>query len=437
MIALKVKGLDMSESDFWLYRWIDACGVSSYQAAKKHLADPVSREALVDFASAAPYTTEPLADTPVPSIAAGCGVDLSGNLDCIAWECLKSRVDDLLRHICLYFDRVVVVGASAYDLVRQNAGLAQEHFNERILSHIQLLLYLREIGAEPLLAFREKPPACEIHLKESADKAGLRELLEISEEESVYLEGDATISLRPHEDHVDYRFDHPKFEHTVWGVIPQTSGDASDMVARRTVCAFVFQRYVAHLASDVRAARSLRTPLGSTIRYHRRLLQGQPHRDGIPEIAFALGLPVLRGIDPATVIRLRSDEHAAFERFRRALRTAVSERFRSAADPRAEVLAGEIQADLIVPALYDIEGRLESARSALAKKASVNLSLGAIATACGLFANEPILTAAGLGGAVGALTALHKHVDEVREVELSDMYFLWHVADQHGRRDPM
>jgi hypothetical protein len=146
-------------------------------------------------------------------------------------------------------------------------------------------------------------------------------------------------------------------------------------------------------------------------------------------------MPILRGIDPAIVIRLRSDEQAAFERFRRALRSALGERLRSAADSRAEALAEEIHSDLIVPAIYDIKGRLESARSALAKKASVNLSLGAIATACGLFANEPILVAAGLAAAAGVLTAEHKYVDEAREVELADMYFLWRVEDRHGNRD--
>jgi hypothetical protein len=280
----------MGESDFWLYRWIDACGISSYLSAKDRLADPASRQALFDFASVVPDTTEPLAEGSIASITAGCGIDLSGNLDCIAWECLKSRVDDLLRHICLYFDRVVVVGASAHEVIKQHTGLAREDLDERILSHIQLLLYLRQIGAEPLFSFRQKPPACEIHLKESADKARVRNLLEIGEEESAYLEMDATISLRPHGNHIHYRFDHPQFEHTVWAIIPQGSGGhASDGDARRRVCASVFQHYLAHLASDVRTAHRLRTPLGSTVRYHRRLLQGTTHRDSIPEIAFALG----------------------------------------------------------------------------------------------------------------------------------------------------
>jgi hypothetical protein len=419
----------MSAGDqYWLYKWIDACGISSCDAAEARLSDPVSRQAMIDLAAAEPFTTAPLESSATVSITAGCGIDLSGNLDCFAWDCLKNRFDELLRHICLYFDRVVVVGASAHDFVEHFAELSPKRFSERVLPYLKLLLYLRAIGAEPLLAFRQKPPACQIHLSDAVEKARLGELLEIAEEESSYLEAEAEVSSAPHEGHLDYEFNHPLFEHTIWGAIPSTVASAS---LKRAVCVSVFNRYLAHLTADVRTARALRTPLGSSIRYHCRLLQGRKNSDTVAETAFAVGLPVLRGIDPATIIKLRSDEQPAFERFRRALRLALTERLKSTKESRVDLIAAQIHSDLIVPAIHDVEARLNFARRALARKAALSLSIGAISTACGLLVNEPILSAAGLAGAVGALTAEHRYVDQVAEIELMDMYFIWKVAGQH------
>jgi hypothetical protein len=424
----------MKSCDYWLYRWMDVCGVSSYESAKVHLSDRVSRQALLDFASEEQYTIIPLTKARVPSITAGRGIDLSGELDCLDWECRKARVDELLTHVCLYFDRVVVVVASAHDTVEYHASVTKRQFDEKILSDIKLLLYLRRIGAEPLLVFRQKAPACPVHWEESAHIAGLSPLLGILDKETAYLNKRARIELTAHKDHLDFQFVHPEFEHTVWGAIrkPPTKNLATT-VARRDVCACVFRQYMMHLASDVRTAETLGTALGSTVRYHGRLLRSLGRVPGIDDAAFELGLPFLQGIDLRTVLKLRLDESEAFERFRRALRKALNERVRSATKSSAQAIAQEIEEDLIRPSIDGIKSRLRSAQRALAKKAALNLSLGALATACGLLTGQLILTTSGLGVAFGALNAEHKYIDERRELEFSDMYFLWRVRDTHAR----
>jgi hypothetical protein len=416
----------MGERLYWLFQWIDACGIRSVDQARKHLRDTASKRAIVDLAAAQPYTTEPLPPGTTPSLVAGRGLDLSGDLDCLHWECRRRQVDHLITRVALYFDRVVIVGAPAHQVVTDFEVLDPGQFDERLLSHIQLLLYLREIGAEKLLYFRQKPPACKLHWRERTQDAGMGEIADFTDREAERLQELAEIYLKPHENHFDYQFDHPDFEHSVWGAIDAgVDAGNSRVELDRRVCAAVFQKYLVHLASDVRAANSLQSPLGCSVKYHNRLLSFLRRPSAVPDVAFALALPVLSGVPPSELLRLRSEEQDAFTRFRQALSQAITERIASQKANNGSAVASEVFRDLIEPALANIHDRLRRAQRALAKKAVISLSLGALATTCGLLSATSVLVAAGFGGVLGALNAEHKFIDEQKEVELSDLYFAW------------
>jgi len=72
-----------------------------------------------------------------------------------------------------YFDRIVVVGPSASEYSRLLSSKVDQQIIERLLSHIQLLLYIRKIGAEDLLVFRQKRPPCEFHFEDHMREVGL------------------------------------------------------------------------------------------------------------------------------------------------------------------------------------------------------------------------------------------------------------------------
>lgn len=100
---------------FWLYEWIDERGITSIKKAERLLKDSRQVALLQERAAAVPFTTEPLdPGAGELELLGGRGVDLSGELDCFAWECRKAQVDKLLAHVWHYFDRVVVVGPSAH-----------------------------------------------------------------------------------------------------------------------------------------------------------------------------------------------------------------------------------------------------------------------------------------------------------------------------------
>ena len=161
----------------------------------------------------------------------------------------------------------------------------------------------------------------------------------------------------------------------------------------------VIANHIAHLVSDVEAAKGTRSPLGSVIPLHQDMLRTLRLRMGAYEedVAFYLRLPVLVGVDTETLLRVRQDEREHFIAFRDRLRAAIQERVRAAQTNDPSILAQEVKADLIDPALNDIQRRLSAARNVLVRKASASIGMGALMTTCGLLTANPLLITTGVG----------------------------------------
>ncbi|HXV06232.1 MAG TPA: hypothetical protein VFP23_10055 [Solirubrobacterales bacterium] len=410
---------------FWLYKWLEDRDITSAGEAEYRLKEPKELAGLHDLAAAVPYTTEPLDSTTGEwDLLGGRGVDLSGELDCFAWECRKAQVDKLLSHAWHYFDRIVVVGPSAHRVAGDLENGASEAGLGRLTSDIRLLLYLREIGAEPLVVFRQKPPPCEVHLDLHAREVGLDQALVCLDALAERAARVAEIQTQRHGDHFHYEFVHPRFEHTVWGTVRPEGQDLPFEVSRA-----VFRRYMSHLTSDVRAAQTLSLPLASTIQVHGDLLGLTARSPSAAELMFDLRLPVVDGADVRTLLELREAEGEYFERFRLALRLAAEERL-PAGDHDSVAIAQQIQREVIEPAIADIAVRLRAAADTLAVKTRLTTRLSAVLIACGVYLQEPLIVSAGLTAAGASMQAWMKHEDEVGRARLSNMFFLWE-AEQH------
>jgi hypothetical protein len=320
----------------------------------------------------------------------------------------------------------VVVGPSAYDMSR--AFKEQSGIPDHLPVYVRLLLYLREIGAEELLIFRQKRPPCQEHLKDHLHEVGIDDAEAEAERVIPQLAEEAKLQLRVHDDHLDYTFSHPLFEHTVWGAIrPDADEDLSQAVARSVV-----RKYLASLASDLYTAKVLNSPLGSTVRLHTRLLVGRTIASEDSSLAFRLELPALHGIDARTLLKIRNDERPTFDRFRRALAKAMEDRLAASTSKNAAEIANEIQQDVLEPALADIQMRLKAATGVLTRKAGVTIGIAGLPTIYGLYKATPLLVVPGLMQAVGTLiSATHKYIEERRDIALSDMFFLWE-AQRHA-----
>jgi hypothetical protein len=152
---------------------MDTFEIKTVSQAESLIKDAGLRKDLQKRAADVPFTLEKIERTKTPTVVAGQAIDLSGQLDCLHWDCLKKQVDTLFSHVWHYFDGIVVVGPSANTYSDLLGRDARPEIIERLLTYVRLLLYIREIGAEDLLIFREKLPPCEVHFEEHMKRAGL------------------------------------------------------------------------------------------------------------------------------------------------------------------------------------------------------------------------------------------------------------------------
>jgi hypothetical protein len=370
------------------------------------------------------------------SITAGRGIDLSGELDCMGHSCRQQQVSDLLTHAWYYFDKVVIADPIGH-LISRISHMAPKEFDTAVITHTRVLLFLRTIGADSLITFRMKPEVCELHWRGHASESFHRPLLKRADALVNELAKEAQVTLRPGvAGEVNFTFNHPSFEHTVWGQLddPGVTSLSKSEINRRA-CSSVIRRYIAHLTSDLRAAHLDKLPLGSTVWLHKRVLGPQTVAMTPSEVAFELELPYLAGIPMESLVDLRNEKHDEFQRFRTKLRLAATELLAERSGKNPKKIAQQIREDVIDPELRRIKEALAAAKKSFAKKVALTASLGTLATVCGLLAGsmEPVAIAAGTAAvATGLSAAASKKIDDSKDISLSDMYFLWRAV-QHRR----
>jgi hypothetical protein len=155
----------------------------------------------------------------------------------------------------------------------------------------------------------------------------------------------------------------------------------------------------------------------------------------------ALELPVFTDLSASDFLKLREDEQPYFERFRAALREAISSRLvPENAGKSAGELAQSIENDFLRPGLADIERRVRGNRKALMKKGTLSLAIGASAATIGALSSVPLMITGGvaaLGASVPLAPLINKYIDDRdTSIPMSDLYFLWYIGKhgKHGKR---
>jgi hypothetical protein len=314
----------VSESSFWLYQWLDSYLVTSTERAMVLLQEPGPRMALKEIAEEAARRSTTYVPGTGPSIVAGGDLDLSGNIGCISFRCRKLQVDTLFNYVWHYFDTVAVVGASpSYFLHRlDHPQMDEVPIMEALEHHIRLLLHIRNIGAEDLLMFVDKPVKEQSDWRAQARESGLGASLNLADELIRQLIREARVDFTTHEDHLHYELRHPSLRRVFMNEIPYRKPTIS---AKRRAAEQAVAFCMLQLVSDIQTARSLELPLGSDYPLHERMLERASRANAPTEadVAFHLKLPVLQGIEPELLLQIRRDEHEHFEAFR----TACEARF--------------------------------------------------------------------------------------------------------------
>lgn len=425
----------MAAETYWLYDWIDAHGVKNASQAAKLLHTARPRLDLRDRAEHRLTINEPLRSIDGPTIVAGRPIDVSGQLDCINWLCIKKQMDTLFGHVLHYFDRIVVAGPS-YAQIANYLDSDDDQLTDVILGFIKILLYVREIGGADFLVFREKPALCEHHVHEALNAAGLGPVWSDVLEHIDALAKKAKVTTERIGPYTAFRYEHPMLPEPKFTLIRGTKRILSERALRKSATEDFFLGTLAALGSDIVAAQKLEAPLGTTGRFRNDIVDVALGEPTTSDVAFQMNLPVLSGISPANLIKLRHDERLSFERFRDALRVAIQERIRVAGDQDAAKIAKDIRSDVIEPALRNIEQRLQAAKTALGNKINTALIVAALPTICGIYTSTLLLAASGLRLATGSvLTATQKYFDEKAALKSENMYFLWQ-AQGHASKKP-
>ena len=358
-------------------------------------------------------------------LIAGAGIDLSGRLDCNATECRRAQVDRLFRRAWHYFETVVARDAIAEDLiVHKNCPDAE--IQNRLLPHFETALMVRELGADALVEFMPRVPACFEHWQTHAKEAGIEDIAAREKEIVDQLLRVTSIALKSERDGVLCTMNNPDFSHTQWVHLPQEKikGRTKRQI-RRDALGTVVRRFLVHLTADVSAARKYGGALGSTIPMFQKLLANRSEEVG--NVAFEVELPALDGLSTDQLIEVRLKYRDTFVRFRKRVGSFLEECIKQGITRPADIRA-KLKADLIDGELEELKSNLKQAEESLKRKSAYALSLGSLVATIGV--TTGIITppvAFGLLATVSAASlspGVSRYVDDSVKLKSEDMYFL-------------
>lgn len=425
--------------DYWLYRWMDEFDVDLEKVPKSGrmaLSSPTAMKKLFDLAMDVDLAT--VGAVPDYSVIAGRTLDVSGPYNCYRFYCMKNRLDRTLSSAWHYFDSIVVAGISEHRLAHRIATVAKDEREEAViqplLHYLKFLSYVRAIGADKLLVFRQKPlNLCVSCARETATERGL---FAFEDEAAVSrlrdsLKSDAEISIKWSESSKSWKcvVDHDLLPDSF--LFSLSAGSES-----RPNDDDVIDEFMAHgaaaLLQDFHQSQRLARPL---LQEFRSSLFGDPPNQSLtPEsVALTIKLPYLEYVDSASLIAAISDERDSFIDFRAALRTAINEKVQNAGGARPDVVGAQIERDLIEPSLANIERRLNTARRVLAKKSAAGVAVGAAILTVGVLTAMPFIMAAGVTAIASPMLDVKKYYEDRGTIEDSDMYFLWRLSKAASR----
>lgn len=421
-------------SEYWVYTWLDSNRIRNIDELKTSLA----RAGVLDeLKQAADLVVESWRSSPVEarplSLIAGAGIDLSGRLDCNATSCRRAQVDRLFRRAWHYFQTIVARDAIAEDL-RVHRNCSDDEVRERLLPHFETALIVREYGAEALVEFLPRIPACFEHWRQHAKEAGIEDIALRESELVDQLLPVTDIALRKNNGGMHCTLNNSGFSHTQWVDFSETDtrGKGEQQIKREALTR-VARKFLVHLSADVNAARKYGGAFGSSIPIFQRLLANRG--EGVSNVAFEVGLPALDGLSTAQLIDVRLEYADSFARFRKHLQSFLEECIRQGVASPADIRA-KLKADLIDAELEELKSNLKQAEDALKLKSAYALTLSTLTMIIGV--TTGIVTPAvafGLGATVTAASlspGVSRYVDETTRIGSDDMYFLLQAeAHQH------
>jgi hypothetical protein len=412
--------------DYWLYKWFEKNNIKAIEDAARVLSDKTSLLKMHEMAHEWWSLPSHNSDSKI-SLFAGSGLDLSGPLSCSNPECRKGQIDTLFRHAWHYFDIIQLPDSVGFYLLHTDWGTNSEKQFTDLLRRIEVILYLLDIGARPLLHFSKRHPMDKEKKDAFLQSQGFlmddgitRELVD-----ELIRVGNTQTTIT--DDKLEFIISDPYLRINSVGHTEHHSDKVSNDDIRNIVLEII-KIHLRVLADDLNSLSKEGGTLGSTVWTHSKVLQQTSNKSTPESVAFNIQLPSLADIPIEQLIRVRLDEQESFHRFRKALHIGLKERLDNNATENSGTLAIQIQNDLIQPELDLITRKLNSARVVLNKKTVTNIGLTLLSTTCGLILGAPAAilgTAVITGLAAATAKSVSSYIEDEKDALLSDTYFIW------------
>jgi hypothetical protein len=150
-----MKGTTMDR--FWLFEWLDEFGITTKNRADKALRDRILEADLIHRAKRI-HAQPPKEKAPLNSILVGRGLDFSNSaFQCPSIECRKRQVNELFSLVWHYFDKIIVADDFTSRLAHIDENRLSAQTRKDLAEFLELLIYLKRIGADTIVDFEPKP----------------------------------------------------------------------------------------------------------------------------------------------------------------------------------------------------------------------------------------------------------------------------------------
>src|SRR5262249_54009423 len=134
------------------------------------------------------------------------------------------------------------------------------------------------------------------------------------------------------------------------------------------------------------------------------------------------------------VLSFRENEAVDFQAFRAALRMTIEERIKALPEANAEQIADSVYRDVLEPQIIALERKTAKAADLLSKRAMATFAIGSIVTTVDLLAFTPLVAPGIVIAAGGTLANYLEWLKDRKEIELSDLHFLWRLDEEAAAR---
>lgn len=426
---------------YWLLEWLDDEGVTKIEQARQLLETEKGFERLIQRADAQCKKHPEALPEAYQQLVAGSGLDLTGHFSCYSADCARGMVDQLVLHAWHSFEKVVVTGFDASYLIDGLLPAApREHTLRVILVHVDVALYIRATGAERMFIFVNKPMYCEEHLDVHAKECGLNSISYMARQLSTSLQNGCHLAKYVKNGRTVLKFEHPSLTLAEISVSNQDLESVDNEELKKKWADGYSRSVAATLVANTVLARLNGAALGQItgIGAEQVLPMRKSRRATKPtteDVAFHISLPFVEGLPIKEILAVRDHEATQFQAFQVALRASIQARIDSLGSVDAARIADSVVDDVLEPAIIELDRKVSRAGELLAQRSGVAIAIGTVVTTVGLLAFAPLAAPGIVIAAGGVLASANDFLKDKKDVKLSDMHFLWRLANRshhHG-----